>query len=135
MPHDVGEWAELLQQVAAVGVGGFVGSVGRYLVGLVMRAWLPGLPAGTLVANLAAGLIIGLVTGMDLASPLPANLRLLLAVGICGGLSTFSTFSSETVQLAEAGSWGGVALNVALNVGLCCLAVVVGLRLSKFLVA
>ncbi|MDD2588940.1 MAG: fluoride efflux transporter CrcB, partial [Atopobiaceae bacterium] len=119
MPHDVGEWAELIQQVVAVGAGGFVGSVGRYLVGLVMRAWLPGLPAGTLVANLAAGLIIGLVTGMDLVSPLPANLRLLLAVGICGGLSTFSTFSSETVQLAEAGSWGGVALNVALNVGLC----------------
>ena len=91
---------------------------------------LPGVPAGTFVANVIAGLLIGVVTGVDLASPLPAELRLFLAVGLCGGLSTFSTFSSETIQLVEAGNWTGAVINVVVNVGVCIIAVIVGLRLG-----
>ncbi|MCI1666189.1 MAG: fluoride efflux transporter CrcB [Atopobiaceae bacterium] len=120
-----------MRELLCVGLGGFLGSVSRWGIGIGMRGLLPGVPAGTLVANVIAGLIIGLVTGADLASPLPGELRLLLAVGLCGGLSTFSTFSSETVQLAEAGNWGGVALNVLLNVGLSIGAVVCGLAMVR----
>lgn len=120
-------------EIVAVALGGAAGSVGRYLTGLGMRALAPGLPAGTFVANVIAGLVIGLVTALDLASPLPARLRLLLTVGLCGGLSTFSTFSNETVQLAEAGNWGAAALNVALNVGVSLAAVVMGLQLGRTL--
>ena len=117
-------------EIVAVALGGAVGSVGRYLTGLGMRALLPGLPAGTFVANVVAGLVIGVVTGADLAAPLPANVRLLLTVGLCGGLSTFSTFSSETVQLVEAGNLPGAVLNVVLNVGVCLAAVAAGLRIG-----
>lgn len=118
-------------ELVAVGVGGALGSIGRYVVGLGMRGLMPGVPAGTFVANIAAGLIIGLVTGVDLASPLPSEVRLFLAVGLCGGLSTFSTFSSETVQLMEAGNVGGAILNVLLNVGVCCAAVCLGLWVAR----
>lgn len=118
-------------EILAVAIGGAAGSVGRYLTGLGMRALLPGLPAGTFVANVVAGLVIGVVTGLDAAAPLSGNVRLLLTVGLCGGLSTFSTFSNETVQLVEAGNLAGAALNVVFNVGVCLAAVAVGLQVGR----
>lgn len=122
---------EFVWELVAVGCGGFLGSVGRWLVGLATKGALGDFPLGTLVANLVAGVVIGLVTGLGLASPLPERVRLFLAVGLCGGLSTFSSFSNETVQLAQAGSWGLAAANVLLNVALCLAAVLVGLRLAQ----
>ena len=120
-----------MTDLVAVALGGAVGSVGRWGIGNVLRAWVPGLPAGTLVANVAAGLIIGLVTGLDATAPLPSQTRLLLTVGLCGGLSTFSTFSNETLQLIEAGNLGGAAANVVVNVGVCLVAVWLGTRLGR----
>ena len=96
---------------------------------------LPGLPAGTFVANVLAGLVIGLVSGAHALSPLPEPLRLLLTVGLCGGLSTFSTFSNETLQMIEGGQLLGAAANVVLNVGVCLLAVWAGWRLAGLLAA
>jgi len=119
-----------MREFLSVGLGGFIGSVSRWGIGLWLRALLPGVPLGTFVANVIAGLLIGVITGVDLASPLPAELRLFLAVGLCGGLSTFSTFSSETIQLVEAGNWTGAVINVVVNVGVCIIAVIVGLRLG-----
>jgi len=81
----------------------------------------------------AAGLIIGIVTGYDLASPLSPELRLLLATGLCGGLSTFSTFSSETLQLFQAGRYGLALANILLNVTTCLAGVWLGLRLGGML--
>lgn len=121
---------ETLRNVLAVGCGGFVGSVGRWALGLLMSALLPGLPAGTFVANVLAGLIIGIVTGAGSITPLAESLRLLLAVGLCGGLSTFSTFSNETLQLIERGSWGPALINIAANVIVCLVAVYIGTKLG-----
>lgn len=122
-----------MTELLAVALGGAVGSVGRWGIGSLLRAWAPGLPAGTLVANVLAGLVIGLVTGLDAVSPLPGHARQLLTVGICGGLSTFSTFSSETLQIAQSGDVAGAAANVALNVGTCLVAVWAGTRLGAAL--
>lgn len=122
-----------MREFLSVGIGGFLGSVSRWGIGLWLRGLFPGIPVGTFVANVLAGLLIGVITGFDLASPLPSEVRLFLAVGLCGGLSTFSTFSSETFQLVEAGSWTGAAINVALNVGVCIIAVIAGLRLGSLL--
>lgn len=119
--------------LVAVAVGGALGSVGRWQLGRVLSAALPGLPAGTLAANVLAGLVIGVVTGVGSVAPLPERTRLLLAVGLCGGLSTFSTFSNETLQMAEAGNLGGAALNVAANVAACLVAVWAGTRLGATL--
>jgi CrcB protein len=124
-----------MREFLSVGIGGFLGSVSRWGIGLCLRALMPGLPLGTLVANAIAALVIGLVTGLDLASPLPTEVRLFLAVGLCGGLSTFSTFSSETFQLAEAGNLAGAAANVVLNLAVCLALVWVGLLVARSVAA
>lgn len=120
-------------ELVAVAVGGAVGSVGRWGLGLALSSFLPGLPAGTFVANVLAGLVIGVVSGANSVSPLPEPARLLLTVGLCGGLSTFSTFSSETFQLLEAGNGLAAAANVAANVATCLVAVWAGTRLGAAL--
>ncbi|MCR8908550.1 MULTISPECIES: fluoride efflux transporter CrcB [Atopobiaceae] len=117
-------------ELIAVATGGAVGSVARWGLGRMLSAWLPGLPAGTFVANVAAGLVIGLISGAHAVSPLPEPARLALTVGLCGGLSTFSTFSNETLQMAEAGNLPGAAANVLLNVSTCLAAVWLGTRLG-----
>ena len=122
-------------ELVAVAVGGAVGSVARWGLGLALSACLPGLPAGTFVANVAAGLIIGIATGAHAVAPLPEPARLLLTVGLCGGLSTFSTFSNETLQMIEGGNVPGAAANIALNVGTCLVAVWAGTRLGGALAA
>ena len=119
-----------MTELIAVAVGGAAGSVGRWGLGLLLTTLLPGLPAGTFVANVLAGLVIGAVSGLHAVSPLPEPARLLLTVGLCGGLSTFSTFSNETLQMIESGNGVGAALNVALNVGTCLVAVWAGARLG-----
>ena len=120
-------------ELVAVAVGGAVGSVGRWGLGLALSSLLPGLPAGTFVANVLAGLVIGVVSGANSVSPLPEPARLLLTVGLCGGLPTFSTFSRETFQLLEAGNGLAAAANVAANVATCLVAVWAGARLGAAL--
>ena len=118
-------------EALAVGLGGFLGSLGRWQLGVWLKGVAPSLPAGTLVANLLAALLIG----VDLAAPMPERLRLFLAVGLCGGLSTFSTFSNETFQLVSSGNWAGAAFNVVANVASCLFAVGCGIALGRMLVS
>lgn len=120
-------------EMLAVALGGAVGSVGRWGLGRALSALAPGMPAGTFAANVIAGLVIGLVTGIDAATPMPEHAKALLTVGLCGGLSTFSTFSNETFRMMEAGNLTGAAANVALNVATCLLAVWAGTRLGAAL--
>ncbi|WP_077598777.1 fluoride efflux transporter CrcB [Olsenella urininfantis] len=119
----------------AVGLGGLLGSVGRWRLGVWLSDLLPGLPAGTLVANVLAALLIGFVGGLGLAGGMPERQRLFWAVGLCGGLSTFSTFSSETLQLLLAGSWAGALGNVTANLLSCLLAVAAGMCLARLVSA
>ena len=124
-----------MTSVLAVAAGGAIGSVGRWGLGLLLSSCLPGLPAGTFVANVLAGLIIGVVSGAGSVTPLPEETRLLLAVGLCGGLSTFSTFSNETLGMIESGNVVAAGANIALNVCVCLLAVWEGARLGTMLAA
>lgn len=117
-------------ELLAVAAGGAVGSVGRWGLGMALSAILPGLPAGTFVANVLAGLVIGVVSGAHAVSPMSDPMRLFLTVGLCGGLSTFSTFSNETFQLLEAGDALAAGANVAVNVVTCIVAVWAGTRLG-----
>lgn len=122
-------------QTLAVGCGGFLGSIVRWGIGEALGRAIPALPGGTLVANVVAGFVIGLVTGLDLARPLPGHTKLFLATGICGGLSTFSTFSNETFQLLSMGHVWTAALNIAANVISSLVAVAVGLAIARMLAA
>jgi fluoride exporter len=114
-----------MQPVLLVALGGALGSVLRYLTGVVAARWL-GLefPWGTLIVNLVGSFLIGVVN--ELASDaltLSPEARLFLATGVMGGLTTYSTFSHETVRLVEAQAWTSAWINVTVTtvacVGLC----------------
>ena len=84
----------------ATGCGAFLGACLRYVLGLVLNPVFPTIPLGTLVANLLGGLIMGLTMGAFAQfSSLSPELRLFITTGFLGGLTTFSTFSGETVTL------------------------------------
>ena len=95
-----------------VGMGGFLGAVARYLIGLIPINPQNGFPIKTLLINIIGAFVIGLVVAFG-ANP---QLILFLKVGICGGFTTFSSFALETNQLMERGSGWWAALYVALSV-------------------
>jgi CrcB protein len=89
-----------LSSLMAVLIGGAIGSAVRWVVGLWLNPMFPTLPLGTLSANLVGGFIIGGAIGVfDQFQSLPPEMRLFVITGFCGGLTTFSTFSAETVTL------------------------------------
>jgi CrcB protein len=111
-----------LQASLAVAVGGALGSLARYWLGLLVAGGA--LPWGTIAANVSGSLLIGLVAGGAGEGPRPAlgeTARLFLTVGFCGGYTTFSSFSLQTVALVQAGRHGLALANVLLSV-LSCLA-------------
>lgn len=121
-----------------VALGGAVGSVTRWFIGTKTNEALSAhnlhligsLPLGTLIANILAGFIIGFATSCAGANIIDARTKLLLTTGLCGGLSTFSTFSLETMNLIQQGSLGGAALNIGLSVISCLVAVWAGTSLA-----
>ena len=111
----------------AVGAGGFIGSVARYLVGLLpaalgARSVLGGFPVATFSINVV-GFIAAWATRDAQMSP---ELLLLLKVGICGGFTTFSTFSLESMQLIDTGAWAMAVAYMVLSVIACLGAVLAG---------
>ncbi len=113
-----------------VGIGGALGSVARFWAsGLVARHLGETFPWGTLVINVTGSFVIGLfatLTGPDgrwLASP---SFRQFFMLGICGGYTTFSSFSLQTLDLAREGEWLQAAANTVLSVVLCLLGVWLG---------
>ncbi|MCK1795693.1 fluoride efflux transporter CrcB [Streptomyces sp. XM4193] len=102
-------------------LGGAVGAPLRYLVDLGVqrrrRRDRTAFPRGTLVVNVAGCLVLGVLTGLALHGAVSDSLRLLLGTGLCGALTTYSTFSYETLRLAESGARGSAVLNVLLSVG------------------
>jgi len=98
----------------AVGFGAFAGAVLRWLLGLALNPLLPTLPLGTLAANLLGGLIMGGAMGLFAHyETLPIALRLAITTGFLGGLTTFSTFSAETVTLFLRQQYAWTAIIIA----------------------
>jgi len=118
-----------------VGMGGLFGSLARYwLAGTVQACTESGLPFGTLTVNVVGSFIVGLVMVLSLERGLlNAEMRLLLAVGVCGGFTTMSTFSYETVALLRDGQLMLALGNVSVTVGVCFLAVWLGASIGRLL--
>ena len=95
-------------------VGGAVGSGARYLTGSAVTALLgPDYPFGTLAVNIVGGLLMGVLVGVLARNSASETWRLLLAVGVLGGFTTFSAFSLEVVTMIQRGAFG-VALGYVL---------------------
>ena len=116
-----------------IAAGSALGGVGRYLVGgLVQRLLDTTFPAGTLLVNLTGSFLLGLFLRYALETPtLTPELRAFLPIGFCGGYTTFSTFSYETVALLEDGEWTRAGLYAALSVVLALGATLVGLLVAR----
>ena len=122
----------MITQCFYVALGGAVGAVGRFLMG--MAPFLPKLsfPLPTLLINLIGAFAIGLIAQLAAQKGLQnENLILFLKVGICGGFTTFSTFSLETVTLFSDGKTALGLLYIALSLVLCLLGVVFGQWLAQ----
>ena len=131
---------QLLQQYLIIGLGGALGSMLRFGLG----SWIdsattkgtgPIFPWGTIAVNITGCCVIGFIyvisTGdRALISPLT---RSFIMIGILGGYTTFSSFSLQTLTLAQDGQWGGAAANVLLSLVLCLIGVWLGAMLGTWL--
>lgn len=104
-------------KVVLVMVGGSLGAASRYGIGLLTaRLWGTGFPWGTLVVNLGGCFIIGVLFAMaDRSRLLTADMRLLLITGYLGALTTFSSFSLETINAGRAGLALQALTNILIN--------------------
>lgn len=103
-----------------IAVGGATGSVLRYLVGSAVQHLSPrGFPIGTLSVNVLGCLLIGILARLFLNMQTAASMRAFLIVGFCGGFTTFSAFSHETVALLEGGEYARAAAYIFLTTVLC----------------
>lgn len=125
---------QLLQSSIMVALGGAVGSLARFwLAEALVALGMTWFPWATLVANVSGSFLIGLIaalTGPDGRLLVSPDVRLFWMVGLCGGYTTFSSFSLQTLTLAQGGEWAKAGLNIALSLVLCLLAVAVGFAVA-----
>jgi CrcB protein len=111
-----------------IALGGAAGSVLRYLAGgLVQRSAGVAFPVGTLAVNVIGGFIIGVLAQHYMNQQTSPQMRTALITGFCGGFTTFSAFSLESVGLIRGGEYGKVAAYVVLSVSLSILATISGM--------
>ena len=112
-------------------LGGGLGSVCRYGIARLLAHGQWQLPIATISANVVACLTLGIIMGLATRNAANENVLLFLAVGFCGGFSTFSTFSLENVQLWQAGAYWAVLANIALSVIVCFVCVFAGMKVVQ----
>ncbi len=122
-----------MTQLFLIFIGGGLGSLVRFFIGKAIQGSIEkAFPFGTLGVNILASLVLGFFLGMienkNLSNP---NYRALIAIGFCGGFSTFSTFANDTLQLLQNNRLMDAFLNVMLNVVLCVSFTFIGLWLVK----
>ena len=104
--------------ILAVGVGAAVGAWLRWLLGQLLNPYFIAIPPGTLSANLIGGYVVGAAIAFFAQAPgVTPEWRLLIITGLCGGLTTFSTFSAEIATLLQEGKLGLLAAAIGLHVG------------------
>ena len=125
-----------MQEILIVGAGGFIGSNLRYYsTKLFTHLFGNSFPYGTLFVNVTGSFILGLITALPLLNPsIDPKYKLFIGTGMMGALTTFSTFSIETLDLLNSQSYGLAFTNIALNLALSLFAGAIGLILAKQLI-
>ncbi|WP_374949685.1 fluoride efflux transporter CrcB [Mucilaginibacter sp.] len=121
-----------MKDLALVFVGGGAGSLARYMVGKFYQQWQPAFPYTTLTANFLSCLVFGfvLILGVQKLN-INFSLKLLLITGFCGGFSTYSAFTFETVELFKAGQTGMAFVNIVINFLLSVTGLYIGLWFGR----
>jgi fluoride exporter len=116
-----------------IAAGSAIGGVSRYLLGGFLQRQAGGtFPVGTLIINITGSFLLGLILRYAVETPtLSPEVRAFLTIGVCGGYTTFSTFSYETVALMEDGQWPRAVLYVVMSVGLSVLATFLGIAAAR----
>jgi CrcB protein len=110
-----------------IAVGGCVGTLARYwLAGVVQRFSGGEFPAGILVVNILGSFVLGVIMGLSLERGLSEDMRLALSVGLCGGFTTMSQFSYQTMALLEHGNSSYAVIYIAATFVVCLAAVWLG---------
>jgi CrcB protein len=118
-----------------IGIGGFIGSIARYLLTLLIQnKILTAFPLGTLAVNIAGCFLIGIIYGLtEKGGIISPEWRLFLATGICGGFTTFSTFTYESINLIRSSEYLYASFYAGVSVFAGLLATYIGLLLIKLI--
>jgi len=121
-----------MNNILIIAVGGAFGAVSRYgLSQLAINLFGKGFPFGTLIANFVGSLLMGLLFALIDNGTLAPQVRMAVGVGFLGAFTTFSTFSLDTVLMLQSGEIQKALINILLNVGICLMAVFIGLWLGN----
>jgi len=122
-----------MNQLILIFIGGGLGSLVRFSIGKFIEQKInQPFPFGTLGVNILASIILGIFVGMSEVKSLNnPNYKALIAIGFCGGFSTFSTFSNDTLQLIQNNRVVEALTNILLNVILCIFAIFGGITMAK----
>lgn len=125
----------MIRNLLLIGAGGFIGSVARYLVSkLNITVSLFAIPVGTLLVNIIGSFLIGLFIGIsDKSTLLNTGWRMFLMVGLCGGFTTFSTFTGESLVLLHNGQYASLFVYTGLSLLLGFTAVFLGYASTNIL--
>ena len=108
---------DIIRNTIFIGCGSFIGGAARYLISAMMKTMSKGFPWGTLIVNLVGCLVIGLLWGFfSRGGNENSSWALFMTVGICGGFTTFSTFSKEALMMLQAGDYMGLLAYVGISV-------------------
>lgn len=117
-----------------IGLGSFLGGVGRYLLTiLIQNRLLTSIPYGTLAVNIIGCFFIGIVYGIAERVNLKAEWQLFLATGILGGFTTFSSFSYETISLLREQQYWYAFFNIGVSIILGLAATLIGILMTKLI--
>ena len=125
----------MVKSILIVGLGGFIGTVARFLISRYFQVNFTSVfPWSTFVVNIIGCLLIGIIYGIsEKGNVLSPEIRLFLTVGICGGFTTFSTFSNDAFALIREQEWFRFALYASLSVFIGLMAVYIGRLIIKLI--
>jgi CrcB protein len=118
-----------------IAIGSALGGISRFwLTEFIARRWGDDFPVGTLIVNVTGSFLVGFIaalTGIEGPARVTLTTKNFFIIGICGGYTTFSSFSLRTVDLARTGQWLYASANVLLSVTLCLSATLLGLATAR----